>query len=163
MADKVGYRLPPQNIFLIIAIVAMTIALGLIAGGIAYAVVTANKTRDYVKTDAIVTDIVEVRVTDHNHGGKKTLYSEIVEYTVDGQTYSKQNTSASSLPKSKGSKITILYNADNPDDCVFKETTIANPVILIVLGVAFGIAGIALLRYYIKDRKLYIEWKSITD
>ena len=51
MTDKISYRLPPQNIFLIIAIIAIAIALGLIAGGIAYTVVTANKTSDYVKTD----------------------------------------------------------------------------------------------------------------
>lgn len=150
MSEK-KYRLPPLNIFLIVSIIAMIIALGLIAGGITYAVQSAKKTNSFVKTDAVVTDIVEVRVSDHKRGGKKTLYSEIVEYTVDGHTYLAQNTSASSLPKSKGSKISVLYNPENPKECVFVETNVMSHVIFFVLGIAFGTASIVLLRYYIKD------------
>lgn len=134
---------------LIGAIVVLIIALGLLAGGIAYTVNMTNKTKDYVKVDSTVVDIVEVRVSDDD-GGMKTLYSEIVEYVVDGKTYSAKNTSASNMPKKKGEKITISYNPSNPSEYVFQENTVMLAAILFVMGAVFGIVGIVLIRFSIK-------------
>ena len=147
------FRLQEHKIYLVIAIVAIIIGLGVIAGGIAYITNTIEKTDSYVKTDSTVIDFAEVRVHDTRHGGYSILYSEIVEYTVNGQTYTAQNTAASSSPKSNGSKIKIKYNPDNPEECVFVETTVASPIILFIIGFGFSIVGIVLLRYFIKDQK----------
>ena len=139
-----------KRFLLIAAIVVIIVALGLLAGGIAYTINMANKTKDYVKIESTVVDIAEVRTRDSEHGGMKTLYAEIVEYVVDGVTYSAQNTTSSNHPKSKGSKITITYNPSNPNEYVFPQNTVGFSVVLFVLGVAFGFAGIALIRYYFK-------------
>ena len=48
---KTKRRLPPLNIFLIVSIIAMAIALGLIAGGIAHAVISADKT-NFIRQDS---------------------------------------------------------------------------------------------------------------
>lgn len=150
MSNESKRRFHYYKIYLITAIVGIIIALGLIAGGIAYTTLMANKTKDYVNTDATVIDIAEVRVRDSEHGGMKTLYAEIVEYVVDGVTYTAENTTASNIPKSKGSKITISYDPSNPEEYVFEHNTVGASVVLFVLGAIFGIAGIALLTYYLK-------------
>lgn len=141
-----------STIFLIGAIVAIIISLGVIAGGIIIAVNSAKVAKEYTEIQATVIDIVEVRVRDSEYGGYKTLYSEIVEYTVDGETYTKENTSASNAPKSIGSKLKVLYNPDNPDECEFKESVVAVPIFMFVLGGIFGIVGVVVLRNYIKCR-----------
>ena len=138
-----------STIFLIVAIVAIIISLGVIAVGIMYAVDSAKVTKEYTEIQATVIDIVEVRVRDSEYGGYKTLYSEVVEYTVDGETYTKQNTSASNAPKSIGSKIKVLYN---PDECEFKGGVVLAPILMFVLGGIFGIVGVVVLRNYIKSR-----------
>ena len=147
------FRLQEHKIYLVIAIVAIIIGLGVIAGGIVYTTNTSEKTSSYVKTDATVIDFAEVRSLNHDRGYSTIYYSEIVEYTVNGQTYTAQNTAASSSPKSNGSKIKIKYNPDNPEECVFVETTVVAPIILFVIGSVFFIVGIVLLRYFIKDQK----------
>ncbi len=141
-----------STIFLIVAIVAIIISLGVIAVGIMYAVDSAKVTKEYTEIQATVIDIVEVRVRDSEYGGYKTLYSEIVEYTVDGETYTKQNTSASNAPKSIGSKLKELYNPDNTDECEFKGGVVLAPILMFVLGGIFGIVGVVVLRNYIKSR-----------
>ncbi|MDE6372063.1 MAG: DUF3592 domain-containing protein [Clostridia bacterium] len=150
MSEESKLRFKYNKILLFVAIVLMVISLGLIAGGIVYTTHIVNKTKDYVKTDSTVVDIAEVRMRDSEHGGMKTLYAEIVEYVVDGVTYSAQNTTSSNRPKSIGSKIEISYNPNNPEEYVFPQNTVGASAILFVLGVVFGIAGIVLLRYYIR-------------
>ena len=137
---------------LICAIALLVIALGLISGGIAYAIVMNNKTKGYVETEATVIGYAEVEEWDRDMGSpfKETLYAEIVEYVVDGQTYSAQNTEVSKLPKNKGSKITIAYNPNNPQECVFPHTTVTVPILMLAVGVIFGIVGAILLRFYVK-------------
>lgn len=141
-----------STIFLIVAIVAIIISLGVIAGGIMSAVNSAKVAKEYTEIQATVIDIVEVRVRDSEYGGYKTLYSEVVEYTVDGKTYTKENTSASNAPKSIGSKLKVLYNPDNPDECQFKGSVVSAPIFMFVLGGIFGIIGVVVLSNYIKSR-----------
>ena len=149
MRDESKSHFKNHKLEFIVAIVILVFALGMIAGGIAYTALMANKTKNYVKTDSTVVDFVEVRRPRHG-GGNKTLYAEIVEYVVDGVTYSAQNTASSNLPKSKGSKIEISYNPNNPEEYAFPQNEVESSVFLFVLGAVFGIAGIVLLRYYFK-------------
>lgn len=97
MLDESGRNLKEQKIELICAIVILVVAFGLIIGGIAYTVVMANKTNGYVEVEsAVIVDIVKVEEKlDSERKEMKTMYAEIVEYVVDGQTYSAQNTRTS--------------------------------------------------------------------
>ena len=150
MSEESKLRFKYNKIFLFCAIAMIIVALGSIAGGIAYTTHKANKTKDYVKIESTVVDFAEVRRRDSEHGGMKTLYAEIVEYVVDGETYRAQNSSSSNMPKKKGSKMTIAYDPNDPSKYTFPQSDVGASVFLFVFGAIFGVAGVVLLRYYFK-------------
>ena len=149
MSEESKLRFKYNKVFFFGAIVMILVALGVIAGGIAYTVHKANKTKDYVEVESTVVDFAEV-YHKGSHGSKELLYSEVVEYVVDGKAYRAQNTSSSNMPKKKGSKMTIAYNPNNPEEYTFPKSNVESSVFLFVFGAIFGIAGVVLLRYYFK-------------
>ncbi|MDE6275135.1 MAG: DUF3592 domain-containing protein, partial [Clostridia bacterium] len=141
MSEESKLRFKYNKIFLFAAIAMIIVALGSIAGGIACTVHDVNETKDYVKVDATVVDIAEV-YHKGSHGGNSLLYSEVVEYVVDGKTYRAQNTSSSNMPKKKGSKMTIAYDPNDPSKYTFPKSDVESNVFLFVFGAIFGFAGV---------------------
>ena len=68
---------------------------------------TFFQSRGFVETKATIIDIVEDSI------GEETTYYPIVEYTVNGDTYSGQSDQSCS-PDAIGKTISILYNPEDP-------------------------------------------------
>ena len=103
-----------------------------------------NSTEGFIKTEGYVVDYHET--WDHESG---YMYTEIVEYTVNGQTYVKSSTSSSTHPKSIGSKMTVEYNPMNPKDAVVGGAS--RNIMIYVIGGVFGVVGLLVLIKGIKN------------
>ncbi|MDE6474066.1 MAG: DUF3592 domain-containing protein [Clostridia bacterium] len=97
-----------------------------------------NKLDGYVKTKAVVVDYKEKIDYDVDRGYEK-MYSEVVEYTVDGQKYTASNSVWTNAPKAIGKEIEIAYDPNMPSRCEFVSSSYFFPM------VCFGIAGITFL------------------
>ncbi|MDE7306949.1 MAG: DUF3592 domain-containing protein, partial [Clostridia bacterium] len=136
-----------------VGLAALLIGLGLTAFSIWYLTDTVFKDMDYIRIEATVVEIAEVRV---KHPGEvsKIRYAEVAEYSVDGVTYKAQNNSASTAPKKVGSKITVAYNPENPSECFFPSSNYSVVVLVFVLSAGFTAAGGICLSIEAKERKM---------
>lgn len=139
-----------------VGLAVLIVGVGLLAFSAWYVSKTAIKDSGYIRVEATVVEIAEVKVTDHRYGGYKIRYAEIAEYEVDGVTYRVQNNSASTAPKGVGSKITVAYNPDSPEDCFFPSSDYGASVVLFVLSAAFTVGGAVLIGYVVRERKMEI-------
>ena len=137
-----------------IGLVGLIIATGLFAIAIWKLSDTVTKDNEYIRIEATVVDIAEVRTHDSEHGGYKYLYAEVVEYKVNGKAYRAQNTSASNMPKKIGSKITVAYNPKNPEECFFPSSNYSFVILGFVMAAAFTAAGGVCLSIEAKERKM---------
>lgn len=99
----------------------------------------ANKTKNYIEISGRVVDYYDK--WDSSSG--QYLYSEIVEYIVDGKVYEITTSSSSSVPLPFGSRVNVYYNPVNPGVAVVNKKS--NTVIIYVFCGIFGVAGIAVL------------------
>ncbi|MDE5728901.1 MAG: ribosome biogenesis GTP-binding protein YihA/YsxC [Clostridia bacterium] len=147
-----------------VGLVGVIIGAGLLAFSVWYLSTTILLDINYVRTEATVVDVAEVRV---NHPGEvtKTLYAEVVEFTVDGITYTAQNNSSSTAPKKVGSKMTVAYNPENPRECFFPSSNYSVVPVLFVLAAGFLAAGIFCLCLDVKEKRMnkYENAKFITS
>lgn len=93
-----------------------------------------NKTKDYIETTGRVIDYVD----HYSSSNDQYMYSEIVEYTVDGKVYEVTSSSSSTVPLPPGSRVKVYYNPVNPGVAVVnqKSTHIIGYVICGIMGVA---------------------------
>lgn len=91
------------------------------------------------------------QVIDYNYNDDG-LQAIIVEYTVDGQKYTKISSSYSSMPKSIGTEIELKYNPDNPKEAIWVNDS-AN-IIMPLVGVIFTIVGIIVIVIAKKNSKI---------
>lgn len=136
-----------------VGLVGLIIATGLFAIAIWQLSDTVAMDNNYIRIEATVVDIAEERVHDHR-GGHKYLYAEVVEYTVNGKVYQAQNTSASNIPKNIGSTITVAYNPENPENCIFPSSNYSFVVLAFVMAAGFITAGAVCLSIEAKERKM---------
>ncbi|MDE6558131.1 MAG: DUF3592 domain-containing protein [Clostridia bacterium] len=118
------------------ALIAVLIGLGVFSYGIYRSVNGKSKLDNYIEISAYVIDYAEVTNDD------ETLYAEIVQYYVNGVSYTAKNTMSSSDPKRIGSVMKIAFNPENPEDCIFVSTEKWLKVFLYVFGggmTAFGV------------------------
>lgn len=90
------------------------------------------------------------RVVDYKYNDER-LQAIVVEYVVDGQTYQKVSNSYSNMPKSIGTKVSIRYNPNNPQDAIW--TSDSTNIVLPIIGVVFILAGVIVVIYSIKNGK----------
>lgn len=128
-----------KRFYLIMALLAVIFA---VIGG-AILLVTQKKTDGYVKTNAVVVDYVEKREYDRDDLEYKYMYSEIVEYTVDGVKYTAQNSAYTNVPKPIGRRIEIVYDPQNPSKCVFIKNNNLFAIVFFVFSGVVILAGIA--------------------
>ncbi|MDE7070802.1 MAG: DUF3592 domain-containing protein [Clostridia bacterium] len=123
-----------RNKFVIYALLSvMVVALAVI--GIVVVVNNQNKTKGYVRVKAVVVDYRE----RFDYDDYEMMYSEIVEYEVDGFTYLGYNDVWTNVPKGIGKEIEIAYDPANPARCVFVKSQNFMAII------CFSISGISLL------------------
>ena len=118
------------------------ILIGLFAIAISALIIWLNYSRqeeakDYTETHG--------RVVDHDsrYDDGSTIYSEVVEYNVNGSSYYCRSDSYSSFPKSIGSAMKVKYDENNPSKCLLENKT-GNYIVYIVGGV-FVVIGIGLV------------------
>ncbi len=136
-----------------IGFVGLIIATGLFAIAIWFLSDTVSMDNEYIRIEATVVDIAEVRTHDHR-GGYKYLYAEVVEYKVNGKVYQAQNTSASNIPKNVGSTITVAYDPANPEECFFVSSNYGFVILAFVMAAGFTAAGGVCLSIEAKERKM---------
>ncbi|MDE7439501.1 MAG: ribosome biogenesis GTP-binding protein YihA/YsxC [Clostridia bacterium] len=137
-----------------VGVIGLVIGIGMLVFAIWYLTDTLTKDDKYIRIEATVVEIATVRTHDSEHGGYKYLYAEVVEYTVDGKTYRKQNNSSSTHPKKVGSKMTVAYDPQNPKNCFFPSSNYTVSVLMFVLSAGFTAAGASCLSIEVKERKM---------
>jgi len=71
-----------------------------------------------------------------------TVYYPVIEFSVNGELYTTEGSIASSKPKySKGSKVKILYNQNDPNNAIIKKEIAIIPKALIMIGCVFIFLG----------------------
>lgn len=97
--------------------------------------ISSNKT--YKEKDATFIPITSKVVSyATNSDGLQAI---IVEYEVDGNKYTKQSNTYSSMPKSIGTEVGVKYNPDNPNDAIWEKDSTGT--ILFIVSVVFIVAG----------------------
>jgi len=138
-----------------VGLVGLIIGLGLTAFSVWFLYDTVLKDFNYVRIEAEVVDIAEVRVRDSNGHGYYTAFAEIVEYEVSGKKYRAQNTTLSNIhPKNLGGEITVAYDPDNPEVCFFPSSYYSFVPVAFVIAAGFLTVGVVLLRLDYKERKM---------
>lgn len=108
-----------------------------------------EKSKVYIET---ISTVIEHKQEDEN------TYYYVVEYEVDGKTYTKTSDVATSNPKKIGKEISIKYNPDNPSEAIWTKDydTIILPIISVIFIVAcvilFAASG-KVKKYNIKKEK----------
>ena len=122
-----------------------------------------DNTKGYVKTEAVVSNmvLVEEEYTDIDGNFHDAVYTVTVKYTVNGTEYENELGDYSNLHV--GDKITIAYNPSNPND-ICQPSGIILPIILLVAGIASTIGGIVSIVVVVrKNKKLKLqeeEWSN---
>ncbi len=99
-----------------------------------------NKNQDYIKTEAIVSNVelLEEEYTDIDGNLVEATYSANVKWTVDGKEYEEKLENVSKY--NIGDKMTIYYNPKDPSQITQTKSLIL-PIAIIALGVAALIGG----------------------
>lgn len=126
-ANKTVYQINKPWQALIITSIAIIAGIIILIWGINNNI----KTENYIEIEAVVVNYEE------NFDNK---YHEIVEYTVDGQTYSSTSSTASNIPDSIGSTVIIKYNPDDPSE-VSWDTGLSR-ILMPACGILFIVVGI---------------------
>ena len=112
-----------------------------------------NQTKGYVRVKAVVVDYRE----KFDYDDYEMMYSEIVEYEVDGTVYLGYNNVWTNVPKGIGKEIEIAYNPANPAKCVFVKSQNLLPI------VCFSISGVSLLALILQVIKDVIAKRKSND
>ena len=134
---------------------ALVLAVIILASGVLNIVLGASRlvkmnTGKYVETQAVVTKIETVEVSDDDApGGMREDYVLTVEYDVDG---SKHVSQLGETPKTfhEGMELTVLYNIDKPSEVVLPGS--GGAFIMIGLGVVGVLAGAVLILKKLQGR-----------
>ena len=101
-----------------------------------------EKNAKFTETSSIVVDY------DRNSDGLEAI---IVEYVVDGQTYTMTSNTYSSNPKDLGESVSIKYNPEDPSDAIW--TNDSTNIVLPIASVVFMVVGIVIMVSGIKKSK----------
>ena len=133
-----------------IAVFMVIIGVFIFSFGIYYTVTDRAKLKNYNEMTAVVVGYEERRSHSDNH--TTITYAEVVEYTVNGETYKATNNASSTSPKGLGSSMKIAINPNDPSDCVFVNSQKWTYVFLLIFGAAWTAGGIYLGYYFIKNK-----------
>lgn len=116
---------------ILFGLIFVFVGIGLLLFSISNIIKYNQKNKTYTETTSIVVDYA------NNTDGLKAI---IVEYKVDGIAYKKQSNTYSNTPRSKGTKVNIKYNPDDPSDAIWVNDS--SNIMLPLLGGLFTLVGI---------------------
>lgn len=117
--------------------------------GVGLGIFAANSISSYNEKDsAFVETVAEVIQYKYNSDGLRAI---VVEYEVDGNTYTKVSNSYSSSPKSIGTEVGIKYDPINPSDAIWSSDS--TNVIMPIFSIIFITAGIFVIVLAVKKMK----------
>ena len=142
-----NFRNAPPSLFIKIGIsmLAISLILGIISG-----VIIAkyyNKKQTYIQNIGVVTGYSTrtelINQDDHINSEEYLTYAPIIEFEVDGKSYSVQYTSYVTNPPALNTEMSLRYNRDNPTDVIFDKDI--ERIILPVVSAMFLVSGITLI------------------
>ena len=116
------------------------------AGLLFFSIKTIN---EYKEKDAKFIEITS-KVIDYDRNSDD-LEAIIVEYVVDGQTYTMTSNTYSSNPKDIGESVSIKYNPEDPSDAIW--TNDSTNIVLPIASVVFMLAGVVIIVTGVKKGK----------
>lgn len=149
MAQKEKTLVMPRKTFMFVGLLFAVIGIAVLIGAITVTAKHVSKLNSFTRIQATVVDWKYAGTSDNGD----SMYSEIVEYSVNGKTYTAVNDSSSNVPNRIGSKMEIAYNPAHPEECVFVSSNTLLIIVLFVIGVLFPVCGISLIAKYAKDYK----------
>lgn len=109
---------------------------------------TQRKMQEYTLTTSVVIGY-EKNITDEYN----IIYAEIVEFTVNGKSYTAVNNRSSSVPAEIGAELEIYYDPNNPENYMFASSSkFAANIILIVAIILLAITIILIVKNSIAYR-----------
>lgn len=116
---------------------------GLIIGGTVYKQDTDKKLDSWPHAEAVVVDYDSEYRRDSD-GDSTIMYSEILEFEADGETYRVKSNSSSNIRPRIGAVREIAYDPVNPRNIVEKASNKMLFIILFIAGGAFAAVGLLL-------------------
>lgn len=116
------------------------------AGLLFFSIKTIN---EYKEKDAkFIETTSKVVAYDRNSDDLEAI---IVEYVVDGQTYTMTSNTYSTNPKDIGESVSIKYNPEDPSDAIW--TNDSTNIVLPIASVVFMLAGVVIIVTGVKKGK----------
>ncbi len=127
---------------ILFGLIFAVVGIGLLLFSVSTIKTYSEKSKTFTETTSVVVDYA------YDDEGLEAI---IVEYTVDGKAYRKQSNSYSNMPKSKGTKVKVKYNPNNPSDAIWvnDSTNIVFPLV----GGLFALVGIIIVASSFKKMK----------
>ena len=120
-----------------------------VVAGVGLGIIAANRIASYnEKNSVFVETVAEVVKYKYNSDDLRAI---VVEYEIDGTTYTKVSSSYSSHPKRIGTKVGIKYDPINPSDAIWSSDS--TNIIIPVCAFVFTIAGVAIIVAAVKKIK----------
>ena len=104
-----------------------------------------KKKQTYIQTVGVVVEY-DRKLENGDNGNYYYIYAPIIEFKVDGKEYQEKYNVYSMHPPKKGSKISLRYNKENPEDVVFDKdkTRVVVPIcagVFLIFGVVLIVVG----------------------
>lgn len=137
----------PKKTFLFVGMLFALVGIAVLIGALVFTTSHVSKLNSFKRVQATVVEWQYKGTSDNGN----SMYSEVVEYSVDGKTYTAVNNSSSNSPNRIGSKMEIAYNPEHPEEYIFVSSNTILIIVLFAIGVLFPLAGISLVVKYVKD------------
>ena len=132
-----------------LAVFIIILGIGIFSFAIYYTATDRAQLKNYTEMTAVVVDYEERRSYTDNR--TTITYAEVVEYSVNGNTYKAVNSASSTSPKKPDTIMKIAINPDDPSDCIFVNSQKWSYVFLFVFGAAIIVFGGVLMDYVAKN------------
>ena len=136
-----------------VSLVVILVGCGVLTAAVSHVINSENTLKQYTQTTAIVVGYEEHKSFDNEDHHTVYTYAEVVEYEVDGVTYTAINPVSSSNPKKVGERMKIAIKPDDPEQCLFVGSERFETVFLFVFGGAIVLFGTAIITSVVRSLK----------
>ena len=132
----------PKKIANLVCTIVFTVGILLIGAYFKTNSDESKRSENFISTFATVVDHDE-RIsssTNRSNTSRSRVYGIIVEYEVDGTTYTRTSNLYTDRPKAIGEQVEIKYNPDSPADMIWLENN--GLILFLIIGAAFVVVSI---------------------
>jgi len=132
----------PKRIANLVCTIVFTVGILLIGAYFKTNSDESKRSENFISTFATVVDHDE-RIsssTNRSNTSRSRVYGIIVEYEVDGTTYTRTSNLYTDRPKAIGEQVEIKYNPDSPADMIWLENN--GLILFLIIGAAFVVVSI---------------------